>query len=281
MTTPLMRQLPQGACDTHFHVFGPAHRFPFCPDRSYTPDDAPFETIRALHQHLGLQRGVVVQPGCHGYDLSATLDAVCRGQGQYRAVALVPATLSEAELLALHEQGVRGVRFNFVAHLAGTPWDDIAALAKRIKGLGWHLCIHADAASLLGLLPRLIHLNLPFVIDHMGRIQATDGPDNPLLNALLALKGEPHAWVKISGMDRSSSTHQRPFNDAAYLLQAFIDTMPAQLLWGSDWPHPNITGELPNEAELLNQLLRLCPDDTRLQQILVDNPQQLYGFDPL
>ncbi|MCK9508379.1 MAG: amidohydrolase family protein [Pigmentiphaga sp.] len=281
MPTPLIRALPQGACDTHFHVFGPADRFPYSPDRSYTPDDAPFEALQALHQRLGLQRGVIVQPGCHGFDMSATLDAVRRGNGQYRAVALVPSDISHEALASLNEQGVRGVRFNFVAHLNNAPWSDILAVAERIKGLGWHLCFHADQASLANLLPRLGELDLPFVLDHMGRVNAAEGPDNPALKAVLALKHHPHAWVKVSGLDRCSSTHKRPFDDAAYVQRAFLDTMPEQLLWGSDWPHPNITGDLPDEAELLNQLLRACPDDATLTRVLVDNPQRLYGFDPL
>src|SRR5690606_4428236 len=186
MPTPLIRALPQGACDTHFHVFGPADRFPYSPDRSYTPDDAPFEVLQALHQRLGLQRGVIVQPGCHGFDMSATLDAVRRGNGQYRAVALVPSDISHEALASLNEQGVRGVRFNFVAHLNNAPWSDILAVAERIKGLGWHLCFHADQASLANLLPRLGELDLPFVLDHMGRVNAAEGPDNPALKAVLA-----------------------------------------------------------------------------------------------
>src|SRR5690606_6103454 len=239
----------------------------------------PFEALQALHRRLGLQRGVIVQPGCHGFDLSATLDAVQRGNGQYRAVALLRTDITQEELESLNQQGVRGVRFNFVAHLNNTPWTDILLLADRIKGLGWHLCFHADQASLANLLPHLDELDLPFIIDHMGRVDAAAGTENPALKALLGLKNHPNAWVKVSGLDRCSSTHKRPFDDAFYVQRAFLDTMPEQLLWGSDWPHPNTIGDLPDEAELLNQLIRACPDDATLTRVLVDNPQRLYGFD--
>ncbi|MFC3338626.1 amidohydrolase family protein [Paracandidimonas soli] len=281
MKLPLVRDLPAGACDTHLHVFGPVARFPYSPGRSYTPDDAPFETLQALHRRLGLQRGVIVQPGCHGYDMSAALDAVRHGKGQYRAVALVRTDVSSEELASLNEQGVRGVRFNFIAHLNNSSWSDILSIAERVKGLGWHLCLHSDQASLAYLLPRLPELDLPVIIDHMGRIDAAAGPDNPALKALLKLKHYPRAWIKISGLDRCSSTHRRPFDDAVHVQRAFLDEMPERLLWGSDWPHPNIEGDLPDEAELLNQLLRACPDDATLKRILVENPQHLYGFTSL
>ena len=276
--TPARHALPAHACDSHFHVFGPADVFPYAPERPYTPPDAPFEQARRLHRQLGFSRGVIVQPGCHGYDLSATLDALEQGAGQYRAVALLAPDTGERRLAELDRRGVRGVRYNFVAHLANAGWDELARVAPRIAAFGWHVCIHSDAASLPGLLPRLRALPVPFVIDHMGRVPAAQGPGSDTFRALLALRDHPDAWIKISGLDRVSSSGARPFRDAEPLVSALLDAMPERLLWGTDWPHPNVAGDMPDDGELLNTFLRLCPDPAMQRQILADNPHRLYRF---
>lgn len=278
--TPPTQALPAGACDTHFHVFGPAHVFPYAEGRPYTPPDAPFSQARQLHRQLGFTRGVIVHPGCHGYDLAPTLDALEQGQGQYRAVALLPPEVDTARIAELDRLGVRGVRYNFVAHLANGGWDELAAMAPRIAPFGWHLCVHSDQASLPGLLPKLKALGVPFVIDHMGRVAAKQGVASEAFQALLALQGHPGAWVKISGLDRVSSQATRPFGDGEALVSALLDAMPGQLLWGTDWPHPNVAGDMPDDGELLNTFLRLCPDDGMRRRILVDNPHALYRFAP-
>src|SRR5690606_20845734 len=210
------------------------------PDRPYTPQDAPFDALQALHKQLGIARGVLVQPGCHGYDLTAVLDALSRGQGQYRAVALLRVDVTPEELAALDRLGVRGVRFNFMAHLQNTPWDQVEQIARLIEPLGWHICIHSDSRSLPELLPRLLALPVPFVLDHMGRVSAAQGIDDPLFQDMLALAGNRSAWIKVSGMDRISTSGRRPFEDGCPFVQALVQAMPDQLLWGSDWPHPNV-----------------------------------------
>ncbi|MCD0503553.1 amidohydrolase family protein [Bordetella petrii] len=278
--TPPSGALPAHACDSHFHIFGPADAFPYADNRPYTPPDAPFEKLRNLHRQLGFSRGVIVQPGCHGYDMSATLDALDRGAGQYRAVGLLAPDATEASIAELDRRGVRGVRYNFVAHLANAGWDELAAMAPRIAPFGWHVCVHSDQASLPGLLERLPQLPVPFVIDHMGRAAAGQGTGSAAFQALLGLRGHPQAWVKVSGVDRVSSTGRRPFTDGEPLVSALLDAMPDQLLWGTDWPHPNVTGDMPDDGELLNTFLRLCPDAAVRQRILVDNPQALYRFGP-
>lgn len=277
--TPASQVLPAQACDSHFHIFGPAEVFPYAADRPYTPPDASFEQMRHMHQQLGFSRGVIIQPGCHGYDMSATLDALDKGAGQYRAIALVPPTVSERELADMDSRGVRGVRYNFVAHLANGGWDELIQVAPRIASLGWHVCIHSDQASLMDLLPRLKRLPVPFVIDHMGRVAASQGIANEAFQALLALRDHPNAWVKISGLDRVSSQGKRPFADAEPLVAALLEAMPERLLWGTDWPHPNVGGDMPDDGELLNTFLRLCPDRAVQRQILVDNPHTLYRFE--
>ncbi|AZG10798.1 amidohydrolase [Pigmentiphaga sp. H8] len=278
--TPPAEPLPKHACDTHFHVFGPAGVFPYADDRPYTPPDAPFERLRDLHRRLGFERGIIVHPGCHGYDLSVTLDALDRGAGQYRAIALLDPATDEARIAELDRRGVRGVRFNFVAHLANAGWDELARIVPRIAPFGWHVCIHSDQASLEGLLPRLRTLPVPFVIDHMGRVAAAEGTQGSAFRALLALRDHPGAWVKISGLDRTSSSGKRPFQDAEPLVSALLDAMPERLLWGTDWPHPNVHGDMPDDGELLNTFLRLCPDAATRQRILADNPHALFRFAP-
>lgn len=277
--TPPDHALPTGACDSHFHVFGPADVFPYAENRPYTPPDAPFEALRQLHRKLGISRGVIVHPGCHGYDLSPTLDALDRGAGRYRAVALLPRDVDEPRIAELDRRGVRGVRYNFVAHLANGGWDELAAMAPRIAPFGWHLCVHSDQASLPGLLPRLKQLSIPFVIDHMGRASAAQGTHSEAFEALLGLRDHPGAWVKVSGLDRVSASGKRPFADGEALVAALLQAMPERLLWGTDWPHPNVGGDMPDDGELLNTFLRLCPDPAMRQRILVDNPHALYRFE--
>ena len=276
--TPPGQALPAKACDTHFHVFGPAAIFPYAADRPYTPPDAPFEQLLALHRKLGFERGVIVHPGCHGTDLSVTLDALRRGAGRYRAVVLLDADTDEARIAELDRLGVRGVRFNFVSHLANAGWEELSAIVPRIAPFGWHVCIHSDQASLGGLLPKLRTLPVPFVLDHMGRVAAAAGPRSEEFQAVLALRDHPRAWVKISGIDRTSSSGVRPFSDGEPLVAALLEAMSERLLWGTDWPHPNVRGEMPDDGELLNTFLRLCPDPLVRQRILVDNPHQLYRF---
>ena len=168
--------LPAGACDAHCHVFGPAARFPYAPDRSYTPTDAPVEKLRALHARLGISRAVIVHASCHGSIMDVTLDAIASSGGLYRGVAVVEDGVSDAELARLHAGGIRGIRFNFVKHLGGVP--DLAVfyrLLARIKPLGWHVVLHFDAGDLIEQQELLARIDVPFIVDHMGRVRAQDG----------------------------------------------------------------------------------------------------------
>lgn len=278
ITAPIST-LPSGACDSHCHIFGPAALFPFAAGAPYIPADAPFEKLRALHRKLGISRAVIVQAGCHGYDMSAVLDALEKGAGQYRGVALLAPDVTSGQIAYLDRCGVRAARFNFVAHLGNTGWQDVERIATLIAPFGWHLCIHTDNDSLPGVLPLLKKLGIPFVLDHMGRVAAQDGIDSDAFKAVLDLKNQPNAWVKISGLDRISSSGKRPFIDAQPFVAALIETMADRLLWGSDWPHPNVRGEMPDDGEILNIFTELCPDPAIQAQILAINPQILYRFD--
>lgn len=271
--------LPAGACDSHCHVFGPADKFPYAAGRAYTPPDAPFENLAALHRHLGLDRAVVVQAACHGADHSALLDALARSRGRYRGVALLRPGVADADIRALHDAGVRAARFNFVAHLGTPPAPEVFdRIAQQIAAFGWHLCLHVDGPALMQLLPRLRTLPLPFVVDHMGRVRAEHGLDDPAFQGLLGLAQVEGAWVKVSGVDRISNG-RRPFREGLPLVAALARAMPDRLLWGTDWPHPNVAGDMPDEGELVDLFFEACPDAGVRQKILVDNPARLYGFD--
>jgi 2-pyrone-4,6-dicarboxylate lactonase len=268
--------LPAGACDAHCHVFGPAARFPFADARTYTPIDAPKETLFALHRHLGIERSVLVQASCHGTDNRAMLDAIAAAGGRYRGVAMVERDLAEDELQALHEGGVRGVRFNFVAHLgASADLDAIRAIVAKVIPLGWHAVIHFDAHRLEELAPFLKTLDLPMVVDHMGRIDASAGVDQPAFRLLLDLMEDERFWVKVCGSERISRAGP-PFHDAAGYGQLLVESFPDRVLWGTDWPHPNIRENMPDDGALVDLLQIIAPKPAQLQALLVDNPTRLY-----
>ena len=268
--------LPIGACDSHCHIFGPAARFPFDPNRTYTPADAPKEALMALHRRLGIDRAVIVQPACHGFDNSVTLDAIAASGGNYRGIALVPATVTSAEIAALNQGGMRGVRFNFVSHL-GTPPPlmDFQRIVDLIAPFGWHVALHLSADDLASVEPYLKPLQIPFVIDHMARISASSGIDQGPFRHLLDLAHDPRAWVKISGIDRASAAGA-PFHDAVPFAQKLVEAVPERLLWGTDWPHPNVRGPVPDDQALRDLLPMIVADQRVLHQILVENPARLY-----
>lgn len=272
-------RLPDGACDAHCHVFGPADKFPYAADRSYTPPDAPKEHLKRLHDFLGVSRAVIVQASCHGTDNSATLDAIATSGGKYRGVAIVDGTVTDAELQAMHRGGIRGVRFNFVAHLGGTPDLDVFdKVLGRIEPLGWHVVLHLDAGDILKFAERISRIRVPFIIDHMGRVQAKNGVEQQPFKMLLDLMRNPLAWVKICGPERVSSAGS-PFRDAVPFATALLNAAPDRTLWGTDFPHPNISGTMPNDGDLVDLFAEVTADETLRRKVLVDNPARLYGFD--
>ena len=192
--------LPAGACDAHCHVFGPADKFPYAPDRSYTPPDAPVENLRKLHAHLGVSRAVIVHASCHGTDMAVTLDAIASSGGSYRGVACVEDAVTDRELQRLHAGGIRGIRFNFVKHLGGVPDLEVFyRLLARIKPLGWHVVLHFDAEDILAQQELLRRIDVPFIIDHMGRVKAADGLEQRPFQLLLDLyRNNPLAWIKVT-----------------------------------------------------------------------------------
>ncbi|MDB5651845.1 MAG: 2-pyrone-4,6-dicarboxylate hydrolase [Hyphomicrobiales bacterium] len=272
-------KLPPLSCDAHCHIFGPGDKYPYAPDRTYTPPDAPLEMFRALHAKLGIQRAVIVNASAHGTDNRVALDAIALSNGAYRAVANIDDTISERELRVLHEGGFRGCRFNFVRHLGGVP--DMAVINRvvaMIAPLGWHLNLHFDAIDLPEYAGMLSKLPVPYIIDHMGRVKASDGLDQEPFRILLSLmRNDQKAWVKVCGSERVSSSGP-PFHDAAPFAAKLIETAPDRCVWGTDWPHPNVKS-MPNDGDLVDLIPLFAPDAATQQRILVDNPARLYGFD--
>jgi 2-pyrone-4,6-dicarboxylate lactonase len=268
-------KLPPNATDAHCHVFGPAARFPYAPERRYTPEDEPKEALAALHEHLGISRAVIVQASCHGADNSAMLDAIASAPERMRGVAIIDDRITEAELRRLHDGGVRGVRFNFVRHLGGAP--DMAFFNRTIamiRPLGWHVVLHLDAPDIGSLSAMIRALPVPFIIDHMGRVPADQGLEQPTLRALLELAKLENCWIKVSGAERISKA---PFAAGVAIARAIIAAIPHRVLWGTDFPHPNLKDPV-DEADLVDLLPKMASPD-ELRQLLVDNPAGLYGFE--
>lgn len=267
--------LPPGSTDAHCHVFGPGDKFPYAPNRRYTPEDAPKEMLEALHVHLSVERTVIVQASCHGSDNRAMLDAIAADPKRIRGVAIVDASFGDAEYRKLHDGGVRGARFNFVRHLGGRPDMDLfQRTADRIKEMGWHIVLHLDAPDIIPLSDMIRKLPLPFVIDHMGRVPGKDGVNQPPLKALLELAELDKCWIKVCGAERISFP---PYAEAVPIAHAILQAAPDRVLWGTDFPHPNPTHEA-DEADLVDLVPQYAPDALAQKRLLVDNPARLYGF---
>ena len=271
--------LPLGACDAHVHVFGPPERFPFAPNAPFTPPTATKEQLYALHAHLGITRCVIVQSTAHGFDNRVTAAAIAGRPGTYVGIALVPLEVSDAELDRLDAAGFRGVRFHFVARLGGhVPIEAVMQFAQRLVRLNWHLQLHwQDEGMLAQLAPHIARAPVPVVIDHMGRVDASKGVNGADFRALLRLVQMPHVWVKVSAPERISR-ERPPYAEAAPFAQALIQTCPTRTLWGSDWPHPNMTGGSPDDGALVDFIATMAPSEEARQRLLLDNPQRLYRF---
>ncbi len=284
--TPSVPQLrlPKNATDSHVHVFGPQALFPFTPERHVTPHDAPKEALFAMHAKMGIERCVIVQSAVHGQDNRVLEDALMARPGRYLGVALLPTNVSDAELKRLAGLGVRGVRFNFMAHLGGNAQaiEDIIALTHRLKPHAMHLQVHFQSQLIHELSAHFKKSAVPVVIDHMARVDAEFGDEHPDFAALMALLESPQFFVKVSGIDRVDSRF--PFKDPAHpyragiaLAKLLVQTYPHQCVWGSDWPHPNHT-HIPDDGLLVQALAEIAPLNAQLESLLVSTPQSLYAF---
>ena len=276
--TPKLK-LPRNACNAHCHVFGPGDIFPYHPNRSYTPPDASKEKLKKLQDALGLDRAVIVQATCHGDDNRAMLDAIAHSDGAYKGVAMLADDVSDKELEDLNEGGVRGARFSYARHLGGAPdFTKVKRLSEKFAPLGWHAVLYLEAEDVVENVKELSSLPVPVVIDHMARVKIAEGVEQKSFQLLLNFVRNEDFWIKISCAERLSVTGA-PFDDVVPFAQAVIEAAPDRILWGTDWPHPNINGVMPNDGDLVDLLLKYAPDQDIRNKILVDNPARLYGWD--
>ena len=269
---------PANSCDCHAHVIGPADKYPFVFDRSYTPPDALLPEYLNVLRVLGLQRAVLVQPSMHGTDNTAMMDAIREATSfDLRAIVVVPPNVTEKELATLHRNGARGVRLNLIYRGGGVGVDAASEMAARVRDFGWHLQILADVSQLGGELIKLSGLPAPLVFDHMGHLAATKGIQDKGFAALLELVRRGNTWVKLSGAYRLTA-EKFPYADVQPLADALLKTSTERMLWGTDWPHTLCRAEMPNDGDLLDLLRQWVRDDLLLQKILVENPAEVYSF---
>ncbi|MER6093348.1 amidohydrolase family protein [Streptomyces bluensis] len=276
--------LPPGSVDAHCHVFGPQATFPFAPERKYTPCDASREQLFALRDHLGISRNVIVQATCHGADNSAMVDAVRASGGRARGIATVRPDITDGELRRLDEAGVRGVRFNFLKRLVNTaPKDDLAAIAAKIAPLGWHVVLYFDGADLPELEDFFGSLPTPLVIDHMGRPDVTRPVGGPEFSRFLRFVDGNDVWVKVSCPERLSVTgpaalngERHAYTDVVPFSRRAIEEFPDRVLWGTDWPHPNLTDHMPDDGLLVDHIPLVAVTPEQRHRLLVANPMRLY-----
>jgi 2-pyrone-4,6-dicarboxylate lactonase len=266
---------PPGAVDAHCHVFGPMAQFPFSAKAKYLPEDAGPEMLFALRDRLGLSRNVIVQASCHGTDNAATLHAIAASGGRARGVAVVDPDIGDKELDALHAGGIRGIRFNFLKRLVDdAPKDKFLAVAQRIARLGWHVVVYFEADILTELRPFLDALPVPIVIDHMGRPDVRQGPHGADMTALRALlDSRDDIWVKVTCPDRLDT---QPWDDFVRTVAPLVADYPARVLWGTDWPHPNMEHAIPDDGALVDMIPRIAPTPALQQSLLINNPMRLY-----
>jgi 2-pyrone-4,6-dicarboxylate lactonase len=276
--TPAL-QLPFGSCDAHCHLFGPFDRYPLPDDRSFTPALAPETALRTWHDRFGFTRAVIVQSQGHGFDHRPLLDALRGGKGRYKGVALVRPIDSDAQIAEFDSAGVCGARFNFLAHLGGRPdLDRIRDVVARIKPFGWHVAIHVAGNDIVEYAPFIQSLDVPVVIDHMARPDLASGPDGAAIMALRRLMDGGRVWVKLSGADRLSKTGT-PFHDTLPIARSLAVHAPQRVLWGSDWPHVNLHGPMPDDGDLTDLIAEIVPDEGQRRLLLVDNPIEFFGFE--
>ncbi|MCJ1961507.1 amidohydrolase family protein [Novosphingobium mangrovi (ex Hu et al. 2023)] len=272
---------PEGAIDAHCHVFGPMAEFPFSPKAKYLPEDAGPDTLFALRDHLGFSRNVVVQASCHGTDNAATLNAIAKSNGKARGVAVVDPDISDAELLALHEGGIRGIRFNFLKRLVdNAPKDKFLEVAKRLPE-GWHVVIYFEADILEELRPFMDAIPVPLVIDHMGRPDVTQGPDGVDMKAFRAfLDSREDIWFKATCPERLDALKEGgmgdPWDNFAAAVAPLVADYPDRVIWGTDWPHPNMQDEIADDGHIVDMIPRIAPTAELQTKLLITNPMRLY-----
>ncbi|MFN1549139.1 amidohydrolase family protein [Vibrio natriegens] len=270
-------KVPEGAVDSHCHVFGPASKFPYSPKRKYTPCDASKEQLFALRDYLGFSRNVIVQASCHGTDNAALVDALNTAGDLARGIAFVDETVTEEELQLMDKAGVRGVRFNFVKRLVDTaPKETLKQIAEKIRPLGWHVVVYFEAQDIDEVAPFLNELDMTVVIDHMGRPDVSKGVYSEEFEKFInMMESNPQIWTKVSCPERLTLTPP-DYSDVVPFARELVERFPERVLWGTDWPHPNMKSHTPDDGHLVDVIPKIAPSEELQQALLVTNPMKLY-----
>lgn len=270
-------KVPPGAVDAHCHVFGPGDQFGFAEERKYTPCDASREQLFALRDFLGFEKNVVVQATCHGSDNSAMLDVLEHSDGRARGVATVKSDISVEEIERMHNLGVRGVRFNYVKRLVDPKPDDYyRGIIEKIKPFGWHVVLYFEPADLREKWDFFTSLGVTIVVDHMGRPDVTKPLDNPDFALFQEFMREHDVWAKVSCPDRLTVTGSPLYADVVPFAKAIVEEFPDRVLWGTDWPHPNMKKEMPDDGILVDYVPAIAVTEELQEKLLVTNPNKLY-----
>jgi 2-pyrone-4,6-dicarboxylate lactonase len=270
-------KVPEGAVDSHCHVFGPASKFPYSPKRKYTPCDASKEQLFALRDYLGFSRNVIVQASCHGTDNAALVDALNTAGDLARGIAFVDETVTDEELQLMDKAGVRGVRFNFVKRLVDTaPKETLKQIADKIRPLGWHVVVYFEAQDIDEVAPFLNELDMTVVIDHMGRPDVSKGVYSEEFEKFInMMESNPKIWTKVSCPERLTLTPP-DYSDVVPFARELVERFPERVLWGTDWPHPNMKSHTPDDGHLVDVIPKIAPSEELQQALLVTNPMKLY-----
>lgn len=270
--------VPAGAVDAHCHVFGPGDVFPFAPERKYTPCDASREQLFALRDFLGFEKNVLVQATCHGADNSALLDVLEQSADKARGVVTVKADVTASELERMHELGVRGVRFNYVKRLVDPKPDAYyREIIAKIAPLGWHVVLYFEPADLAEKKDFFNSFGLPLVIDHMGRPDVTKPVEGEEFELFLDfIRRNSGIWTKVSCPDRLTVSGSPLYSDIVPFARTIVEEFPNRVLWGTDWPHPNMKKEMPDDGILVNYLPSIASTPALQEKLLVTNPTTLY-----
>ncbi|MFZ6042226.1 amidohydrolase family protein [Vibrio natriegens] len=270
-------KVPEGAVDSHCHVFGPASKFPYSPKRKYTPCDASKEQLFALRDYLGFSRNVIVQASCHGTDNAALVDALNTAGNLARGIAFVDETVTDEELQLMDKAGVRGVRFNFVKRLVDTaPKETLKLIAEKIRPLGWHVVVYFEAQDIDEIAPFLNELDMTVVIDHMGRPDVSKGVYSEEFEKFInMMESNPNIWTKVSCPERLTLTPP-DYSDVVPFARELVERFPDRVLWGTDWPHPNMKSHTPDDGHLVDVIPKIAPSEELQQALLVTNPMKLY-----
>lgn len=273
-------KVPAGAWDTHFHVIGPPHVFPYAEARHYTPPAAPIEHYLMMAKAIGFERGVIVQPSVHDLDYAITLDAVAKSEGRLRGMIRADPSLTTADLKNLHAKGVRGIRINLVGKLGGTfDEKNFNQVVSRAAEVNWVMALHVDPVSIVRFADVIRRMPTQTIVENYALMDARDGVDQPALKTLVDLAQESHVWIK------TASAYRMIFKGATYeqvlpIARKVSACSPDRVIWGTDWPHSDVfePGKMPNDGDLVDWLLDFVPEETARRKMLVDNPKRLFDF---